>query len=77
MNLEKEITEALNQKASLQTLREIVSRYKQGGGTQQGAYGTLENIRCASIEGALVHGGTRSSEKEQESHNSDHEAASN
>ena len=50
MNLEKEITEAVNQKASLQTLREIVSRYKQGGGTQQGAYGTLENIRCASIE---------------------------
>ncbi|MCZ6872694.1 MAG: hypothetical protein O7G88_04055 [bacterium] len=51
MNLEKEIKEALNQKTSLRTLREIVSRYKQYGGTQQDAYGTLENIRCASIEG--------------------------
>ena len=51
MNLEKEIKEALNQKASLQTLRAIISRYKQCGGTQQDAYGTLENIRCASIEG--------------------------
>ncbi len=51
MNLEKEIKKALNQKASLQTLREIISRYKQCGGTQQDAYGTLEHIRCASIEG--------------------------
>ena len=50
MDLEAEIKEALKKQAALQTLREIVCRYKHSGGTQQEAYITLEKIRCEQIE---------------------------
>ena len=50
MNLEGEIKIALKKQASLQMLREIVYQYKQGGGTQQAAYETLEKIRREQIE---------------------------
>jgi len=50
MNLEGQIKRALQKRASLQTLREIVCQYKQHGGTQQAAYGTLEKIRREQME---------------------------
>lgn len=45
MDFESEITQALSKRASLPMLRNIVQRYKQRGGTQKNAYGTLEKIR--------------------------------
>ena len=45
MDFESEITQALSTRASLPMLRDIVQRYKQRGGTQKTAYGTLEKIR--------------------------------
>jgi hypothetical protein len=45
MDLEVEIQDALNKQTSLQSLRQIVCRYKHSGGSQQEAYGILENIR--------------------------------
>jgi hypothetical protein len=45
MDFESEITHALSTRASLPMLRDIVQRYKQRGGTQKTAYGTLEKIR--------------------------------
>lgn len=50
MNLGDAIKEALEKKASLQMLREIVWQYKQHGGTQQVAYVTLEKIRQEQTE---------------------------
>jgi len=45
MDFEREITAALKKQVSLPMLREIVQRYKQHGGTQKKAYGSLEKIR--------------------------------
>jgi hypothetical protein len=50
MDLAAEIQGALTKQASLQTLREIVCRYKHSGGTQQAAYATLEKIRQEQVE---------------------------
>ena len=45
MDFESEIKTALQKQVPLPLLRDIVQRYKQYGGTQKKAYGTLENIR--------------------------------
>ncbi len=45
MDFESEIKQALRKQVSLQMLREIVYQYKQHGGPQEKAYGTLEKIR--------------------------------
>ena len=45
MDFESEIKTALQKQAHLPLLRGIVLRYKQYGGTQKKAYGTLEKIR--------------------------------
>jgi hypothetical protein len=45
MDFENEIKTALKKQLPLPMLREIVQRYKQWGGTQKNAYGTLEKIR--------------------------------
>ena len=45
MDFESEIRTALKKQVSLPLLREIVQRYKQCGGAQKKAYGTLEKIR--------------------------------
>jgi hypothetical protein len=50
MNLEDAIKEAVENQASIQTLREIMCQYKQHGGTQQAAYVTLEKIRHEQME---------------------------
>ena len=50
MNLEDEIKEALKKQAPLQMLRKIMWQYKQNGGTQHAAYGTLEKIRGEQME---------------------------
>ena len=50
MDFENEIKTALKKQVPLPLLRGIVLRYKQYGGTQKKAYGTLEKIRQESSD---------------------------